>query len=55
MTDAFLNGVQAYDRYEPRDANPYDPYTTDHFSWDRGYSERKHGYVDEYGWYKDDE
>ena len=51
MADPFVEGVEAYDRYESRDDNPYDPTSNEHFAWNHGYSERKNGYVDEDGWY----
>ncbi|QIG73042.1 hypothetical protein EVB99_051 [Rhizobium phage RHph_N3_19] len=46
----FLEGVRAYDNYEPRDANPYDHSSEKWWGWNMGWNDRKHGYVDEYGW-----
>lgn len=46
----FLEGVKAYDKYQPRDDNPYDHSSVDWFSWNCGWNDRKNGYVDEEGW-----
>jgi hypothetical protein len=53
--DPFLEGVQAYDCYECLEDNPYPPLSDNGLVWERGWRERKHGYVDEYGFYKDDD
>ncbi len=53
--DPFREGAWAYHHYQSREDNPYPVNTVENTVWDHGYSNAKHGYIDEHGWIKDAE